>query len=50
MWFNIFLLIIWLVTGLLVLIGQNSEISKFEYALPWTVLMMMLLRDIVCGV
>ena len=43
---NIFLFVIWMITGLLVLLRRDCEVTKYEYALMWIVLMLILLRDL----
>lgn len=42
---NIFLFILWAITGLLVLIRQG-EVTKLDYALVWLILMSIFLRDV----
>ena len=47
--FNIVIFALWAVVGGITLIPQRCEITKFEYALVWGILMLQLLCNILCG-
>ena len=46
--FNIVIFAIWMLVGAITLIPKHNDVTKYEYALVWIVLMVQLLKNILC--